>query len=363
LATGWKGKKNFKAMSGGEPFPPPIVAQLLERVGEVWNGYGPTETVVYSTCVQLKKDAPITIGGPIDNTTVYVVDSRQQPVPIGVLGELMIGGTGVTHGYLERPELTASKFVADPFSNTPGARMYKSGDLVAFRADGEIIYHRRLDHQVKVRGYRIELGEIEAALAKHEAVGQVVVVVREDRPGDTRLVAYFVPRPGKNGVTATDLRKHLRRDLPDYMIPQHFIEIASLPLTPAGKVDRKALPAPQGAARSVETRTPTTANERLVAGIWAEVLGHDRIGATDNFFDLGGHSLLSMMVIARIRTETDFTISPRDLLLSSLEQIAALLPGGKPAQKPILPAPPSAPASRRERALGIVGKIGKKLFG
>jgi amino acid adenylation domain-containing protein len=367
LGAGWQGVKSpatrsFKALCGGEAFPPPLAAQLLEHATAVWNMYGPTETTIWSTCVELSREDPrITIGRPIDNTSVYILDAHGEPVPPGVLGELVIGGTGVAHGYLDRPELTEARFVHDHFSASQGARMYRTGDLATFRSDGRIVYHRRLDHQVKVRGYRIELGEIEAVLAEHEALAESVVIVREDRAGDARLVAYYVPRAGRTALTATDLRKHLRKRLPEYMLPQHFMDLASLPLTPAGKIDRKALPAPQGAARAAEARAPSTPNELLLSKIWAEVLGHDRIGAADNFFDLGGHSLLSMIVVTRIRSETGASISPRDLLLSSLEQLATQLPVA-PAAAPTPPPRPPAAKKDEKKHLGLVGRLRNKLF-
>jgi amino acid adenylation domain-containing protein len=371
LGAGWQGKKNLKVLCGGEAFPPPLAAQLVEKAGEVWNMYGPTETTIWSTCIRLlPEDNRITIGRPIDNTSIYILDPNGEPTAPGVPGELVIGGTGVTHGYLDRPELTESRFVPDPFADPPSSprgRMYRTGDLASFTSDGKIVYHRRLDHQVKVRGYRIELGEIESVLAEHPSVAESVVIVREDRPGDARLVGYYVPKPGKGALTATDLRKHLRKRLPDYMIPQHFVDLPAMPLTPAGKVDRKGLPMPQGALRAADTRAPSTPNEILLAKIWAEILGHDRIAAADNFFDLGGHSLLAMMVVARIRADVGAEIGPRDLLLSSLEQIAAQLrtpakaTATAPEKQPAAP-PPPAPAAEKKK-LGLVGRLRNKLFG
>ena len=335
LAAGWNGPPRFvpgpsveagrvpprfRALCGGEAFPPDLVAALVERA-IVWNMYGPTETTIWSTCVELERDDPrVTIGGPIDNTSIYILDGLGQPVPVGVPGDLVIGGLGVSLGYLHRPELTAARFVRDPFRDD-GSLAYRTGDIAAWRGDGKIIYHHRADHQVKVRGYRIELGEIECVLAEHPAVARCVVIVREDRPGDARVVAYVVFESGRT-LTASDVRKHLRKKLPDHMIPQHVVELASLPLTPAGKVARQALPAPAGAVLATDARAPNTPHELVVARIWKELLHTDRVAASDNFFEIGGHSLLSMAVAARIHAETGTRVSLRDLLLLSLEQIA-----------------------------------------
>ncbi len=371
VGAGWKGRGGapFKVLCGGEAFPPELAAQLLERATSVWNMYGPTETTIWSTCVELTKDDPrITIGRPIDNTTVYVLDGRGEPTPVGVPGELHIGGAGVAHGYLRRPELTESRFIDDPFAPGTGRRLYRTGDLASFRDDGQLVYHRRLDHQVKVRGYRIELGEIESVLVDHEALAQAVVVVREDRPGDARLVAYYVVTKGTD-VTATDLRKHLRRRLPDYMIPQHFVELPSLPLTPAGKIDRKRLPSPAAPAAEA-ARAPTTEAEKRLAAIWADVLGTTRIGATDNFFDLGGHSMLSMAVVARVQSEMGARISPRDLLLSTLEHLASQIAPATPPRPAEAPraevAPPSStrePPPPQSLTQSLVSRLKGKLFG
>jgi amino acid adenylation domain-containing protein len=321
IAADWRGGDRFKVLCGGEAFPPDLVAALLERTSSVWNMYGPTETTIWSTCTEIDRDDPrITIGRPIDNTSVYVLDALGQPVPVGTPGELVIGGGGVSLGYLGRPELTAARFVPDPFRGG-GALMYRTGDVATWRGDGQLVYQRRVDHQVKLRGYRIELGEIEAVLGEHPAVERCVVIVREDRPGDARVVAYVVLRAGKT-LTPSDVRKHLRKKLPEFMIPQHVVELTALPLTPAGKLARAALPAPAGAVPTAEARAPQTPGELVVAKIWKDLLHIDRVAATDNFFEIGGHSLLSIAVVARIQAETGTKVSLRDLLLQSLEQIA-----------------------------------------
>jgi len=270
-----------------------------------YNMYGPTECTVDSTtcCVNDYPSRPV-IGRPMDNRTVYILDKHRQPVPIGVPGELYIGGVGVGRGYLHRPELNAERFIADPFSATPEARLYKTGDLVRYLADGNIEYLGRVDDQVKLRGYRIELGEIEAVLAQHPSVKQTVVTVREDVPGDKRLVAYVVPNTEQTGILpVTELRQHLKAALPDYMIPSAFVPMSSLPMTPNGKINRRALPAPEWGAQGtgegyVGPRTPV---EDVLCGIWAQVLGVERVGINDNFFDLGGHSLLATQIMSRVR--------------------------------------------------------------
>jgi hypothetical protein len=250
-----------------------------------------------------------------------------QPCPIGVPGELWIGGDGVTLGYLHRPDLTAERFVADPFSAVPGARMYRSGDRGRWRHDGLLEHLGRLDFQVKVRGHRIELGEIEATLASHPQVTRTVVLAREDVPGDVRLVAYVVPRTAL--PDANTLRTHLRTALPEYMIPQHFVALAAIPLLPNGKIDRKALPAPTETVSEGDSHgfvAPSTPAEHAIAEIWSRLLGVRRISSADNFFDLGGHSLLAMRAIAEIETTLGARIAPRRLIFESLAQIAATLP-------------------------------------
>jgi hypothetical protein len=291
----------------------------------LWNMYGPTETTVWSTCHRVEEvTGPIAIGRPIANTQVYVLDERREPVPIGVRGELYIGGAGVTRGYLGRPELTAERFVPDPFAGVEGARLYRTGDVARWRADGTLECLGRTDQQVKVRGFRIELGEIEAVLGTHAGVREAAVVVREARPGDARLVAYVVAAPGAV-PTASEVRAHLRRTLPDYMIPQHVVELAALPRTPNGKLDRHALPAPVDIPMPEVAAyvAPRTSAEILVASVWQEVLGIPRAGVHENFFDLGGHSLLSLRAVARLEALSGARIEPRAMILQTLEQIAA----------------------------------------
>ncbi|HEY0016587.1 MAG TPA: non-ribosomal peptide synthetase, partial [Longimicrobium sp.] len=264
------------------------------------NAYGPTETTVCATSARCEADgrAPA-IGRALENVRVYVLDAAGRPAPVGVPGELYVGGVGVARGYLGRPGLTAGKFVPDPFGGEPGARLYRTGDRVRWRPEGVLEYLGRLDGQVKIRGFRIEAGEIEAVLRRHESVADCVVVAREDVPGEKRLVAYVV-----GDVEAGALREHLRRELPEYMVPAAFVPLERLPLTPNGKLDRKTLPAPEGdayARRSYEA--PLGEVEAALAEIWAEVLGVGPVGRLDHFFELGGHSLLAARAVSRLRRE------------------------------------------------------------
>ena len=266
------------------------------------NLYGPTEAAVdvtYWACRKGDDRLTVPIGRPVANTQMYVLDTRMQPVPVGVAGELYIGGVQVGRGYVGRDDLTTERFVSDPFSKTPGARLYKTGDLARHLPDGAIEYLGRLDYQVKIRGQRIELGEIEATLDKHAGVGQSVVMAREDTPGDQRLVAYVVPRQA--APSTEELKEHLSRELPAYMVPSAFVFLEALPLTSSGKVDRKLLPVPERSDSKATYVAPRTATEEILAGIWGKVLGLERVGVHDNFFELGGHSLLATRLISRIR--------------------------------------------------------------
>jgi acyl carrier protein len=243
----------------------------------------------------------VPIGRPIANTQIYILDKQLNPVPIGVAGELHIGGDGLGRGYLHRPELTAEKFITNPFSNDPQARLYKTGDQARYLADGNIEFLGRIDDQVKIRGYRIELGEIESVLAQHPAIEQAVVLAREERPGDKRLVAYVVGAPG-SVPSANELRTFLQQKLPEYMVPSAFVFLQEIPLSPNGKVDRRALPEPDRSRRELANvyRSPATSTEETLAAIWREVLKLDRVGIDDDFFDLGGHSLLATQIVSRM---------------------------------------------------------------
>jgi hypothetical protein len=284
-------------MLGGEALAPDLL-QDLRKVTQatVTNMYGPTETTVWSSTHRVSpEDKTVPIGKAIVNTTFYVTDKRGRLLPANVDGELWIGGQGVTRGYFERPELSAERFVRDPFSKEHGARMYSTGDRARFRADGVLEFLGRADFQVKLRGYRIELGEIESRARSAPGIKDAVVIVREDRPGDQRLVAYLVPAdPSQVQKLDTEpVRELLRSQLPDYMVPVAFVVLAELPLTPNRKTDRKALPAPQlQAAASEQKEAPQSETDQAIAGVWRDVLGRDEVGLDDNFFDLGGHSLL-----------------------------------------------------------------------
>jgi amino acid adenylation domain-containing protein len=324
LAAGWEGDQHLKILCGGEAFPKDLVKELTERSGSVWNMYGPTETTIWSTCYKLiDADHPILIGKPIGNTKIYILDDQKQPVPLGAYGELYIGGASVARGYLNRPDLTERQFSQDPFSQDPSDRMYRTGDLVRYHADGNIEYVSRLDNQVKVRGFRIELGEIEFVLEQIEGVKESAAVVKEERPGDARIIAFIVFKPGHE-LTGSKMRECLRRSLPDYMIPNHFVEVEVMPLTPAGKVNRKQLHESFvfGGMRNDNFVEPQTESEKVLAKIWREEVGVERVSAHDNFFDIGGHSLLAVQVIARVLKETNVQLTPRDIFLNTLSQIA-----------------------------------------
>ncbi|WP_188555321.1 non-ribosomal peptide synthetase, partial [Edaphobacter dinghuensis] len=265
-----------------------------------YNMYGPTECTVDATITPIT-DADETphIGSPIMNTRIYLLDSHRQPVPLGAVGEMYIGGAGVARGYLNRPDLTAERFLTDPFSTEPGARIYKTGDLARYLPDGNLVFMGRNDQQVKIRGFRIELGEIEARLAEHPHVERVVVIAREDTFGDKRLAAYYT---GDASLTAEQLREYLAALLPEYMVPATFMHLEALPLTPNGKLDRKALPAPEGDAYASQAYEPPQGEtETALAEIWKELLHVERVGRNDNFFELGGHSLLAIQLIQRLR--------------------------------------------------------------
>jgi amino acid adenylation domain-containing protein len=314
---------------GGEAMGRQLIQRVSSqtRVRRLINFYGPTEASIACTVGTIvdrrsgareygsdqavdNPDGPVTIGRPTPNNSVYILDRRLEPVPVGVVGELHTGGIGLARGYLNRPGLTAEKFIADPFSRTRGARLYKTGDLARYLPDGRIEFLGRRDHQVKVRGFRIELEEVETVLTRHKAVRQAVVLARDSeetgspgRPSGKRLVAYIV-HATETPVTVTELRRYLGRELPDYMIPSAFVTLDEIPMTPNGKVDRSALPAPDLGRPDLEAVyvAPRTPVEAALAHIWRELLGLERIGAHDDFFDLGGHSLLATRVVSRIRS-------------------------------------------------------------
>jgi len=305
---------------GGEALEPSSLEPWFHRHGDaeplLVNMYGITETTVHVTYRPIVRDdlaagRGSVIGVPIPDLSLHIVDRALEPQPAGVPGEIVVGGEGVARGYLGRPELTAERFVPDPYGPA-GARLYRSGDLARRLPDGDLEYLGRIDTQVKIRGFRIELGEIEAVLSRRPALSQVAVVVREDTPGNPQLAAYCVAAE-KHAIDAAELRAALKAELPDYMIPTYFVPLATLPLTSNGKVDRKALPAPDGARPDFgrEFVPPAGPVQERLAGIWAEVLRRERIGAHDDFFELGGHSLIATQVLSRMRQAFGFEMPLR----------------------------------------------------
>jgi amino acid adenylation domain-containing protein len=295
------------------------------------NEYGPTETVVGCCIYEVGANDPwsgsVPIGRPIANTQLHILDDDMKPLPVGMMGELFIGGVGVSRGYLKRPDLTAERFLKDPFSSHPGARLYKSGDLARYRADGVIEYLGRVDDQVKVRGYRIELGEIESALAAYPSVQSCTVVAREDEPGNRKLVAYVVSSEG-TVLAPHDVREFLLHKLPEYMVPTHFEPMASLPLTLNGKVDRKALPQPSAAPSGASKRElPITETEKKVAEIWRDLLRLETISPTDDFFEIGGTSLTATALIQRLSKAfgVDFKLQHLFERPSTLSELASVV--------------------------------------
>jgi amino acid adenylation domain-containing protein len=369
LEAGWQGRPGLTILCGGEALPRPLAQELLARGAAVWNLYGPTETTIWSTICRVRDEAgPVSIGRPIANTILYVLDAHRNPVPVGVPGELYIGGDGVARGYLNRPDLTDERFVPDPFRAEPGARIYKTGDRARYRPDGQVDYLGRLDHQVKVRGFRIELGEIEALLVQHPAVQRAAVIVREDVPGNPRLVAYVVPEPpaddAGDGATASDddpegrwrallpaLREQLAAALPDYMTPAAYVRLEALPLTPNGKLNRQALPSPDPARPGDDDGfvPPRDDTERRLAELWGMVLGVEAVGVTDDFFELGGQSLLAARLFALIQREFDQRLPLATLFQApTIEHLARLLrrdaaPAGWSSLAPLRPHGSKAP--------------------
>ena len=309
LEAGWQGNENLRILCGGEALPQDLADVLVARGSTLWNLYGPTETTIWSMVANIDATAtPVSLGTPIANTRIYVLDQHCRPVPVGVPGEMFIGGAGVARGYLNRPELTAERFVSLTLRETDAERLYRTGDLARYRHDGTLEFLGRMDDQVKIRGFRIELGEIETRLHEHPAVDQAVVVAREVSPGDRRLVAYFLPSCLMSAEPAppdpTVLRRYLQETLPDYMIPSAFVCVDGWPQTLNGKIDRQALPQPDSTqtAQSPLVTAPQDALERQLAQVWEEVLGVRPIGMHDDFFALGGHSLLAVRLFSRLKS-------------------------------------------------------------
>ncbi len=318
VEAGWKGNQILTVLCGGEALPRDLANQLLDRCRTLLNVYGPTETTIWSTldCVN-SKDGEIFIGKPIANTQVYVVDRAMKPVPIGIPGELLIGGDGLARGYLNLPELTREKFIPDNLSEKKGARLYRTGDLVRFTRDGNMEFVGRIDNQVKIRGFRIELGEIETLLKLNPSIKDCVVVAKEVIAGEKTLVAYIIPvsEEAEEAVSYDNLRKSLKEKLPNYMIPSSFMFLKAFPMTPNGKIDRKALPLPENIRPQLSTQytAPSDRFEELITRIWQEVLHLEKIGVNDNFFDIGGHSLLLAQVRSKISKVLNKEVSIMDL--------------------------------------------------
>ncbi|WP_338781635.1 amino acid adenylation domain-containing protein [Streptomyces sp. DG1A-41] len=348
---------SLRVLVGGEALPASLARTLAEGGRSVTNLYGPTETTIWSTAAGVPASGDVSIGAPIANTRVYVLDSGLRPVPDGVAGELYIAGSGLARGYHRRPGLSAERFVADPYGPA-GTRMYRTGDLVRRTAGGELEYIGRTDFQVKVRGFRIELGEIESVIADHPDVARAAAVVREDTPGDKRVVAYVVP--ARDGAPDGDvLRKHVAATLPDYMVPAAFVTLDELPLTPNGKLDRAALPAPAYGLESTG-RAPRTPQEEILCGLFAEVLGVPRVSVDEDFFSRGGHSLLALRLMTRVRATLGVDLPVRQLFETPTVAGLAELLGSGDAARPALRArrrPERVPVSFAQRRLWFLGRL------
>ena len=320
-----------KMILGGEAVPPSLARQIKEVMpGELNNMYGPTENTVYSTSHSVDRfDNIIPIGRPLANNSAYILDHRLEPVPLGVVGDLYLAGNQIARGYLNRPDLTAERFIPDPFSLKPGERMYATGDIARYLPDGTIEFRGRSDDQVKIHGYRIELAEIESLLSRHPSVRDVVVIATNDNFDDKILAAYIVPVEGQEPSTK-DLRDYLGRQLPAYMIPSVFMMMDSIPLTGSGKVNRRLLPKPSafGQDRQADFAKPQTPVEEVIAEIWAEILGGNQVSVRDSFFELGGNSLSAARLIARLRQTFPVDIQLRNLFgAPTVENLAVVIEG------------------------------------
>ncbi|MEV0276877.1 amino acid adenylation domain-containing protein [Streptomyces sp. NPDC050610] len=346
-----------RVLVGGEALPGDLAGALAGAARSVTNLYGPTETTIWSTASEVDASGAVSIGRPIGNTQVYVLDAGLRPVAPGVSGELYIAGDGLARGYHRRPDLSAERFVADPYGPA-GTRMYRTGDLVRWNAEGELEYIGRTDFQVKVRGFRIELGEIETVLTAHTDIARAVVIVREDQPGDKRIVAYPVPGDGAV-LDPAALRKHVAASLPDYMVPSAFLSLDALPLTPNGKLDRNALPAPEYGVDKAG-RAPRTPQEEILCGLFAEVLGVPRVTVDDSFFDLGGHSLAAIRLAGRIRSTFDAEMSVRRLFETpTVAGLAEAIGTGGGARTALAarPRPERVPVSFAQRRLWFLNQL------
>jgi acyl-coenzyme A synthetase/AMP-(fatty) acid ligase/acyl carrier protein len=344
LAAGWQGSPDLKILCGGEALAPELAKELNVRANSVWNVYGPTETTIWSTVYRVtgREESTIPIGRPIANTSIYILDSHHNPVPVNIAGEIYIGGDGLARGYLNRPELTAERFVAHPLLPNQSPRLYRTGDLGRFRANGEIEYLGRVDNQVKLRGLRIELGEIESVLASHATLREAVVIVTGEAE-QQRLSAYVVT-DGMAAPAAGELRRYLRTKLPEHMVPAGYWRVERLPLLPSGKINRAALPASLAIAlrEEAELVDPRNETETKLAEIWKELLQVEQAGIEQNFFELGGHSLLALQLTARIRRTFEVELPVRTVfeaptiaaLALELEKAQA---AGLKARTPIFP--------------------------
>jgi amino acid adenylation domain-containing protein len=375
LTCGWNEPLNLTMLCGGETLDRELADQLLVRGRELWNMFGPTETTIWSTTGKVQPgQEPISVGRPIANTQVYILDERLQLVPIGASGELYIGGDGLARGYLGQGQLTGEKFIPHPFSQEKGARIYRTGDLARYLRDGRLQLLGRIDHQIKIRGFRIELGEIEAVLSKHPAVRQAVVIARDDFGGEKRLVAYLI-EVNQGNLSLSDLRRHLKQNLPDYMIPSDFMILDAFPLTPNGKLDRKSLPASEATTLNLTSPrvAPRNQIEKTVLDIWARALNRKEVGIHDNFFELGGHSLLAAQVVSKMRehfeielldlftyptisTLTEYLCKNQGSLASGLDRSSA--ESGQVAEVGESLMPVSQP-STRSNDIAVIGMAGR----
>ena len=358
IATGWSGHSQMKLLCGGEALSLDLAQQLTDRSSAVWNMYGPTEATIWSTLSKVEPaDESISIGRPIANTQTYILDKFQNPTPIGIAGELHIGGAGLAKGYLHRPELTQRQFISNPFatpeiSSEPSSRLYKTGDLARYWPDGRIECLGRIDNQVKLRGFRMELGEIESVLIQQDRIQQAAAIIREDTPGDRRLVAYCVAKDSTTPPTVEAQRNSLQKRLPHYMVPSTFVWLDELPKTPNGKIDRSALPAPDWSKQNadVERVLPSTPTERAIAEVWLDILNLTSVGVHDNFFALGGHSLLAAQVISRLRSVLEVAVTLRHLFeATTIAEFAHLVEDLRTKQAAGTPTAMVIPRSSRRR--------------
>jgi amino acid adenylation domain-containing protein len=328
LDAGWRGSPQLTILCGGEILPRELAERLLPMGARLWNLYGPTETTIWSACGVVESgEGAVPIGNPIAHTQFYVLDAKFQLLPLGVSGELCIGGSGLARGYLNQPELTADRFIPDPFSDLTGARLYRTGDAVRRLANGQLEFLGRIDHQIKIRGHRIELGEIEVALTAHPAAREALVIVCEEAPGDERLVAYLLTG-GQLLPSPEAMRAFLQESLPEYMLPSEYVSLDEWPLTANGKIDRKALPRPQRLRASAPTSTSRSRLEGDIAAVWEDVLHIQNVGMNENFFDLGGHSLLLAQVHSSLRDRLKLEVSMVDLFrYPTVGSLAATLAG------------------------------------